>query len=230
MLVRLQAEEKTVDNEVVKPSKCDPIPLAGLQLKLSNMIKEIEKKRKSLDDQRSRLIKGVTDVEGQIREDQERMRTLIIQSIKWFFDEMMATAEKKLTDVFKTIEGAMNPNETRAASPLFNGAVDNIICILKKIFEALFKYLQEFVKDLIGKVINVARCFVENFVANIVAQVDNLVTQALNAIVGAITGAINGHLVLLMLVWVLLRQVSHFSKTFCHSSVVNLMMGVKSIE
>ena len=44
----------------------------------SNMIKEIEKKRKSLDDQRSRLIKGVTDVEGQIREDQERIRTLII--------------------------------------------------------------------------------------------------------------------------------------------------------
>ena len=140
----------------------------------------------------SGLIKGVTDVEGQIREDQERIRTLIMQSIKWFFDEMMAAAEKKLTDVFKTIEGAMNPNETRAASPLFNGAVDNIICILKKVFEALFKYLQEFVKDLVGKVINVARCFVENFVANIVAQVDNLVTQALNAIVGAITGAING--------------------------------------
>ena len=34
------------------------------------MIKEIEKKRKSLDDQRAGLIKGVTDIEGQIREDQ----------------------------------------------------------------------------------------------------------------------------------------------------------------
>ena len=189
---QVAAEETTVDNDVPKPSKCDPIPLTGLQLKLSNMIKEIEKKRKSLDDERSRLIKGVTDEEGRIKEDQERIRTLIMQSVKWFFDEMMAAAEKKLTDVFKTIEGAMNPNETRAASPLFNGAVDNIICILKKIFEALFKYLQEFVKDLVGKVINVARCFVENFVANIVAQVDNLVTQAINAIVGAITGAING--------------------------------------
>ena len=63
------------------------------------------------------------------------------------------------------------------ASPLFNGHVDNIICILKKIL-TLFKYLQEFVKDLIGKVINVARCFVENFVAvNIAVRVDNLVTQ-----------------------------------------------------
>ena len=108
------SEETTVDNEVVKPSKCDPIPLAGLQLKLSNMIKEIEKKRKSLDDQRAGLIKGVTDIEGQIREDQERMRTLIMQSIKWFFDEMMAAAEKKITDVFKQLEGAMNPNETKS--------------------------------------------------------------------------------------------------------------------
>ena len=186
------AEEKTVDNDVPKPSKCDPIPLAGLQLKLSNMIKEIEKKRKSLDDERARILKGVSDEEGRIREDQERIRTLIMQSVKWFFDEMTAAAEKKLTDVFKQIEGAMNPNETRAVSPLFNGALDNIICILKNIFEALFKYLQEFVKDLVGKVINVARCFVENFVAAIVAQVDNLVTQAINAIVGAITGAING--------------------------------------
>ena len=186
------AEEKTVGNVVPRPSKCDPIPLFGLQLELSNMIKEIEKKRKSLSDERARLLKGVSDEEGRIREDQERIRTLIMKSVKWFFDEMQASAENKITLFFKELEGKLNPNETRAASPLFNGAVDNIICILKNIFEALFKYLQEFVKDLVGKVINVARCFVENFVANIVAQVDNLVTQAINAIVDAITGAING--------------------------------------
>ena len=36
-------------------------------MSMSNMIKEIEKKRKSLDDERSRILKGVlTDVEGQI--------------------------------------------------------------------------------------------------------------------------------------------------------------------
>ena len=63
------AEEKTVGNVVPRPSKCDPIPLFGLQLELSNMIKEIEKKRKSLSDERARLLKGVSDEEGRIRED-----------------------------------------------------------------------------------------------------------------------------------------------------------------
>ena len=186
------AEEKTVDNPVPTPSKCEPIPLTGLQLQLSNMIKDIEKKRKSLDDERARLLKGVSDEEGKIKEDQERIKTLIMQSVKWFFDEMQASAEQRMNLVIKELEGIMNPNETRAASPLFNGAVDNVICILKQIFEALFDYLTEFVEDLVNKVINVARCFVENFVASIVAQVDNLVTQAINAIVDAITGAING--------------------------------------
>ena len=186
------AEEKAKENPVPKPSKCEPIPLTGLQLQLSNMIKEIEKKRKSLSDERARLLKGVSDEEGRIREDQERIRKLIMQYMKWFFDQMQASAEERLNLIFKEIEAIMNPNETRAASPLFNGALDNVICILKNIFEALFDYLKEFVEDLVGKVINVAKCFVENFVAAIVAQVDNLVTQAINAIVGAITGAING--------------------------------------
>ena len=189
---QVAAEEKTVENPVPKPSKCEPVPLSGLQLQLSNMIKEIEKKRKSLDDERSRLLKGVSDEEGRIKEDQERIKTLIMQSIKWFFDEMQASAEFQMNLVIKELEGIMNPNETRASSPLFNGAVDNVICILKNIFEALFDYLTEFVEDLVNKVINVARCFVENFVGAIVAQVDNLVTQAINAIVGAIEGAING--------------------------------------
>jgi len=186
------AEEKTVDNPVPRPSKCEPIPLSGLQLQLSNAIKDIEKLRKSLDDEQSRLLKGVSDEEGKIKEEQERIKTLIMQSVKWFFNEMMKSAENYMNQLIKELEGIMNPNETRASSPLFNGAVDNVICILKNIFEALFDYLTEFVKDLVNKVINIARCFVENFVASIVAQVDNLVTQAINAVVGAITGAING--------------------------------------
>ena len=186
------AEETTVENPVPTPSKCEPVPLTGLQLQLSNMIKEIEKKRKSLSDERARLLKGVSDEEGRIREDQERIKTLIMQHMKWLFDQMQASAEERLNLIIKELEAIMNPNETRAASPLFNGALDNVICILKNIFEALFDYLTEFVKDLVDKVINVARCFVENFVAAIVAQVDNLVTQVINAVVDAITGAING--------------------------------------
>ena len=186
------AEEKTVENPVPKPSKCEPIPLSGLQLQLSNSIKDIEKLRKSLDDEQSRLLKGVSDEEGKIKEEQARINSLIMSSIKWFFDEMMKSGEVAINTIVKELEGIMNPNETRAASPLFNGAVDNVICIIKQIFEALFDYLAEFVEDLVNKVINVARCFVENFVASIVAQVDNLVTQVINAIVGAITEAING--------------------------------------
>ena len=47
---------------------------------------------------------------------------------------MMKYVEKKLTDVFKTIEEAMNPNETRVFHLCLMEPVDNIICILKKIF------------------------------------------------------------------------------------------------
>ena len=51
--------------------------------------------------------------------------------------------EKKITDVFKLIEG-LNPNETHL--PLFNGNVDNIICILKRFLKLCLSIFRNLLK------------------------------------------------------------------------------------
>ena len=46
------AEETTRKEPVARPSKCNPIPLADIQMSMTNVILDIEKLQKSVSDYR----------------------------------------------------------------------------------------------------------------------------------------------------------------------------------
>ena len=174
------AEETEVDNRVPRPSKCDPIPLGGLATDLSNFIKDIEKTRKTLTDYRYAATRGVIDVKAEIEYKKEQVSKLIMGTIKTAMNEAGIFAEKTMNDIIKGALAFLQPNEVYAISSSVNAIIDNIICVLKKIFDAILTYITEALDDIIGKVINVAKCFVNNFVSAVLGTINGLIDSLLN--------------------------------------------------
>ena len=186
------AEETTRENPTARPSKCNPIPLADIQMTLTNVILDVEKLQKTLSDYRYAATKGVIDLQTEINAKKQIAIDQIMSGLKWVFDEGMKYAANLYTTAIRELFARMNPNELHLTGGGFNAVVDGIICMFKKLIQALLSYIADLVNDILGKVINAARCFVENFVANIIAAVDNLLTQFMNSIFSTINGFVNG--------------------------------------
>ena len=206
------AEETKKKEPVARPSKCNPIPLADIQMAMTNVIQDIEKLQKSLSDYRYAATKGVIDLETEINDKKKIVTDQIMSGLKWVFDEGMKYAANLYTKALREVEARLNPNEIHLLGGGFNSLVDLILCIFKKVLNALLSFIADFINDVIGKVINAARCFVENFVAAIIAAVDNLITQLMNSIFGTINGFISGAFGIALLVWVLYRVLWYSSR------------------
>lgn len=186
------AEEKEATNKVPKPSKCDPIPLGGLATDISNFIKDIEKTRKTVSDYKYAATRGVVDIQAEIDAKKEQISKLIMGTIRSAMNEAQIFAEKTMNDTIKKILAFMQPNESYAASTSFNAIVDAIICLLKKIFNAIGTYVSEALDDIINKVINVAKCFVTNFVSAVLGTINGLIDSLLNFFTDTLTKFIDG--------------------------------------
>jgi len=187
-----EAEETTVDNVVPKPSKCDPIPLGGLATTISNFIKDIEKTRKTVSDWKYTATKGVIDQKAEIDRKKEQIMKDIMKYIKDYMIEAEKWAEKKMNDIIKAINALLQPNESHALSTSFNATVENIICILKKVYNAIATYISQLLDNIINKVINVAKCFVNNFVSAVLGTINGLINSLVDHFTNTITNLING--------------------------------------
>ena len=185
------AEEKQSSNVVPKPSKCDPIPLAGTATNISNFIKDIEKTRKTVTDYRYAATRGVVDLQAEIEFKKEQTSNLIMGTIKSALNEGAIFAEKTMNDIIKGINALLQPNESYAASVQFNGLVEYIICMIKKVFSAISTYISQALDNIIDKVINAAKCFVNNFVSAVLGTVNGLISQLLNYFTGVLTNFID---------------------------------------
>ena len=185
------AEEKQSSNVVPKPSKCDPIPLAGAATNISNFIKDIEKTRKTVTDYRYAATRGVVDLQAEIEFKKEQTSNLIMGTIKSALNEGAIFAEKTMNDIIKGINALLQPNESYAASVQFNGLVEYIICMIKKVFSAISTYISQALDNIIDKVINAAKCFVNNFVSAVLGTVNGLISQLLNYFTGVLTNFID---------------------------------------
>ena len=188
----VSAEETQKDNVVPKPSKCDPIPFAALQLNISNFVKDIEKTKKTLTDYRYAATRGVINLEDEILQKKEQVTKAIMSGIYWVLDEAQRYAANLQNTVFKELFSRLNPNELFAASTSLNGVIDIIICVIKKVFGALGAYIFDLVDDIIDKVINVTKCFIENFIAAILGTVNSLLNSLLSYLTDTVTGMISG--------------------------------------
>ena len=186
------AEETTKKEPVARPSKCNPIPLADIQMSMTNVIQDIEKLQKSVSDYRYAATKGVIDLQTEINDKKKIVTDQIMAGLKWVLDEGMKYASNLATTALREVQSRMNPNEIHLLGGGFNALIDAIICAFKKIIQALLSFISDLINDIIGKVINAARCFVENFVAAIIAAVDNLITQFVNSIFSTVNGFISG--------------------------------------
>ena len=186
------AEETQVDNTVPKPSKCDPIPMGGLANDISNFIKDIEKTRRTVTDYKYAATRGVVNVKNEIEFKKQQVSKLIMGAIKTAMNESMKFAEKTMNDIIKKANAFLQPNESYVASVPFNAIVDNIICILKKVFAAISKYVVGALDDIINKVINAAKCFINNFVSAVLGTINGLISSLLSHFTNMITSFING--------------------------------------
>ena len=186
------AEEKESTNKVPKPSKCDPIPLGGLATDISNFVKDIEKTRKTVSDYKYAATRGVVDVQAEIDAKKEQVSKLVMGTIKSAMNEAGVFAEKAMNDIIKGVMALLQPNETYAVTTSVNAIVDAILCILKKVFNAIGTYVSQALDDIIDKVINVAKCFVTNFVSAVLGTINGLINSLLNFFADTLTNFIDG--------------------------------------
>ena len=182
---------KDKETAIPKPSECNEIPLSGLQLQLTNSIKEIENLRKSLEEDRVAAIKGVSDKEARVAEEKDKMNKAIAEGLKWVIDEITRRAENVGNEINREIQGALGPHENYAGEVGYSKTIDAIVCGIKAVLDALSTYLQDLVDSIVDKVINLAKCFIEDFVASIIAQIDNLISQFINNLFDTVYSAIN---------------------------------------
>ena len=188
----VEGEGTQSSTPIPRPSKCDPIPLSGTATNISNFIKDIEKTRKTVSDYKYAATRGVIDVAAEIDYKKEQVSKLIMGTIKSAMNEAQIFAEKTMNDIIKAANALLQPNESYAMSTSFNAIVDNIICVLKNVFNAIATYVTQALDDIIDKVINVAKCFVNNFVSAVLGTINGLINSLLDHFVDTLSNFLNG--------------------------------------
>ena len=188
----VEGEGTQTSTPIPRPSKCDPIPLAGTATNISNFIKDIEKTRKTVSDYKYAATRGVVDVAAEIDAKKEQVSKLIMGTIKSAMNEAGIYAEDVMNKIIKKAMALLQPNESYAMSTSVNGIVANIICLLKKVFNAIATYVTEALDDIIDKVINVAKCFVNNFISAVLGTINGLINSLLSHFTDTLTNFITG--------------------------------------
>ena len=125
------AEETTRKEPVARPSKCNPIPLADIQMSMTNVIQDIEKLQKSVSDYRY-ATKGVIDLETEINDKKKIVTDQIMSGLKWVFDEGMKSMLIYTTTAQREIQSRLNPNEIHLLGGGFNSLVDLLFVSLRR--------------------------------------------------------------------------------------------------
>jgi hypothetical protein len=134
----------------------------------------------------------VVNVQSEIEYKKEQISKLIMGTVKTVMNEAGIFAEKTMNDVIKVEMSLLQPNEVYAISTSVNALVDNIICVLKEIFNGILTYIVEVLDDIIDKVINVATCFINNFVSAILGTINGLIDSLLKHLTSLLTNLIGG--------------------------------------
>lgn len=196
-----QSEDHRVKTQIPTTSTCEPIELTGVALTIKNLIQDIERVKKEINDWKYKLTNELISENGQKFGLQEYIQYKVqnaAQSISGWFKNLIFEIKERID---QNIEGAAKelyyflfPYQRQKGKEALEKSKDLINCLIRKIVGQLISMLTKFLLDAVDRFINVPLCAAENILAAIIGKLTGLIDSALKAImapVNALLGAVD---------------------------------------
>jgi hypothetical protein len=182
-------DQEEVDEEnssLAVPETCDKVHLSAIQLRIKNLIKDIERVKKQANDWRQVVTDGIQNVEQFIDNAVENASKFISGGIKWIITEIQKKVTDRVNNAAKNLYYALFPNERPGLKRTMETVNDLIACLFRKIIGNLIKMVAKFLLQAVDRFINTPLCAVENMVGALLGKITGLITSALDAIIAPV--------------------------------------------
>lgn len=196
-----ESEDQTIKTSIPTTSTCEPIDPTGVALTIRNLIQDIEKVKKEVNDWKYKLTNELISENGQKFGLQEYIQYKVqnaAQDIVGWFKNLIFEIKRRVNGNLergaKDLYYLLFPNQRPKAKAAIEKAGDLINCLFRKIIGQLISMLTKFLLDAVDRFINVPLCAAENILAGIIGKLTGLIDSALNAImapVNAVLGAVD---------------------------------------
>jgi hypothetical protein len=199
----IEDDAQSRDQERLTPipttSTCEPIELTGVALTIKNLIQDIERVKKEINDWRYKLTNELISENGQKFGLQEYIQYKVqnaAQRISGWFKNFINKIKERID---QNIEGAAKelyyflfPYQRQKGKEALEKSKNLFNCLIRKIISQLISMLTKFLLSAVDRFINVPLCAAENILAGLIGKLTGLISSALDAImapVNAILGA-----------------------------------------
>jgi hypothetical protein len=181
-------QEQTKENSeyVSSSTTCDASQLGAIQIKIRNLIQDIERVKRQTESWKQALTKGIQDVEAFIKNAVDDAAKFIAGVIKWVITEIQKKVTEKVNNAAKDLYFNIFPNERPGLKQKMETVNDLIACLFRKIIRNLLKMVTNFLLDAVEKLINVPICVVENLVGSLLGKITGLIISGIDAILAPI--------------------------------------------
>ncbi len=180
------AEDQRKTEDIASTSECEPIPLGKIQTEIKNLIKDVEKAKKSIKSWKTAASNKIKDIENWIRKRIERASEFIAGGVKWIIGEIKKYITKKVENGAKDFYYFLFPSERPKAKKAVETALDLIACLFRKIIGNLISIIARALLAIVDRFINTPLCAVETIIGALIGKLTGLINSALSAILAPI--------------------------------------------
>jgi hypothetical protein len=189
-----EKDDANVKSNIPQTTTCQPIQLSGISLQIKNLIQDIEKAKKSINDWKYSVSNKLNDIENFIS---SKIENAAKEIAKWF-KGLIFQIKKKITENIergaKDLYYTLMPNERPKAKKAMETVMDLLNCLFRKILDNLIKMLVKMLFSIVDRFINVPLCAIENIVGALIGKLTGLINSAVQAIMAplnAILGVVD---------------------------------------
>jgi len=190
------ASDKAIMGEytygISSPTDCEKIPLNGIMKSMQELIQQVEKAQKQLNEWQQAAQGWIGDKQAWIREKTQKAQEFIANGIKWVFKEIRKYVEEQINKKTKKLYENINPPDRDKAKVGHDALMELITCLFNKLIKNLFKMIGNFLNQVFDRYINVPACAVSNFMANLIGNTIGKIAGAVDAIISSVSGLIGG--------------------------------------
>jgi hypothetical protein len=173
-----------------RTSTCEPVPLGAIQIRIKNLIADIERIKKTATNWETKVSTKINNIQSEIQKAITKATEFISGGIKWLINEVQKYTTNKVNNILKDTYFLLFPNQRPGLKVAVETANDLIACLFRKIVSNLLKMIGKFLLQAVDRFINTPLCAVENFSGALVGKLAGLIISGVNKILGPITSLV----------------------------------------